>query len=115
MRSIVIAACLLITLGCSSHPTQLTQITPENLSQYEYTTLPETRAGAAGFALFGIIPISYTHREERARSKILELSGADDIINPSISSSYFITPVGVVSRITITATPIIIEKKHGSR
>jgi len=95
-------------VGCGSQPTTLTRINLQKLDQYE--TLPREAATANGFALFGIIPIRMTSRESRVRTAILQKSGGEDIIEPSISSGYIWTPVGSVYRFRMEATPI--KKKN---
>lgn len=111
-KKIAIISALVVALaGCTSTPVRLTQTSAEDLAEYDYKKLPEMTTGAASFALFYLIPIKAGSCELRARNDMLKRSGADDIINPSISSSYVWTPAGAIHRIKITATPIIINKK----
>ena len=101
---ILIVFLLLTIVGCSSHPVQLTHIKENTLSEYE--KLPRANVSAHSFALFGVIPISFTTREVRARNELLRISGGTDIIDPSVSSKYIWTPIGPIVRFTLEATPI---------
>lgn len=110
MRKFFIFLIAVILAGCYSNPVKLSETDIEDLPNYNYEKLPKKTISASGFILFDIIPLGMTGREKRARQAIIEQSGADDIINPAISSAFRWTPIGSVYTITITATPI---KKGG--
>lgn len=68
--------------------------------------LPEVTVSASSFALFDLIPIGSTSREQRIKNRIMSQSGADALIRISISSKHTWCIVGVKNTITVTATPV---------
>ena len=103
-KIIILTSLALLVTGCSSRPMPLTKM--QTTAPKNYETLHSESVSATGFILLGIIPIRMSSRELRARNTILANSGGDDLINTSISSGYFWTPIGIFARVTIKGTPI---------
>ncbi len=95
---------VLLLSGCSSRPLVLTS--EQDLTSIQYQELPRMKVSASSFIILGVIPVRFSSREVRARNRLLEISGGTDLINPSVSSRYFWTPIGPIVKFTLEATPI---------
>lgn len=106
MNKILIAVVftVLFLSGCSSRPLVLTN--EQDLTSTQYQQLPRVKVSASSFIILGVIPVRFSSREVRARNRLLEISGGTDLINPSVSSRYFWTPIGPIVKFTLEATPI---------
>lgn len=102
--AVIVLSTAIITGCSSSKPMKITNMTTGVPANYD--ALPITQGTAFGFTLFNVIPIRQGSREVRAKNDILKQSGGDDIINPSVSSGFFWTPIGNFERITLQGTPI---------
>lgn len=102
--AILLAIAAVTVSGCSSAPMRITNLETQVPDGYE--ALPIAKTSSYHFTLFDIIPIGHTSRERKARAALLKETGADDIINPEISSGFVWTPIGNFERITLQGTPI---------
>ena len=93
---LVILALLVVALGCSSVPKRMGA-----LQGIDYEVLGKAKATAGGFMLFGVIPIGHNSKVTRAYDAAVKKQGGDDLINPTISESWFWAYIGNGYRTTI--------------
>ena len=103
MKKIFLIIFLLFITSCVSAPQKI--ITPQ-FSPDQYTELGQTSGRACGFIFYQLIPIRFGSISTRAYESAIQQKGADDLINPSISESWYYCGVGELYCTQITGTAI---------
>lgn len=97
--------CLIIAIafaGCVSSPQKLTTV----IKPGSYKELGTCEDSACSFLLLGIIPIGFGSLPEDAYQNAIKLKGADGLINPAISESWYFAVIGSVYCSAVSGTAI---------
>jgi hypothetical protein len=87
MRSVCLSAlALLLGTACTGHSYTMAKV---ELDPNRYETLGQAEIKTTGLMLFGFIPIQNNNKIERAANHILEERGGDEIVNISVTESWF--------------------------
>ena len=90
-RSMIFAALMTVLLaGCSGSPVRLSNAP----APADHKSLGAQSCKSCGLQLFGVIPIRTRNVTENAYQCALEAVGGDEMIRPSVTNSWFWTPVG---------------------
>lgn len=92
---LMVVGCLLI-VGCTSIPKRMGAIPGR-----PYEVVGRGEASAGGFMLLQFIPISHNSKLERAYDAAVSQHNGDDIINPTITESWFWAYIGNGYRISV--------------
>jgi len=92
----------LFLTSCASLPQRLSS-TP---LPAEYKELGETSCKACSYLLFGFIPIKFKNMPVRAHNCAVELKNGSQLINPTISESWYWTPLGPILCTTVSGMVI---------
>lgn len=95
-NAVAMAATMSLLIGCSSVPHRMGA-----LPDKQYDIVGKGKATAGGFMLFGFIPIKHNDKIQRAYQAAVQEQGGDDLINPTISESWYWAYIGNGYRISI--------------
>jgi hypothetical protein len=98
-RSLLIASCAL--LGCSG---PLVHLAPPPPAQY--AVVAPSSGTACGLLLFGVIPIGVNDRNRRAYDEAVEEARATSLIDTTVRTRWYWTPLGSLQCNDIEGTAI---------
>ncbi len=90
------AICVVILSGCSSVPKRTGAVQGR-----EYDVLGKATGSAGGFMLFQVIPIGHNMKIENAYNNAVNAKNGDDMINLTISESWYWAYIGNGYKTTI--------------
>jgi len=99
--TLVILSLLVLSVGCSSVPKRMGAIQGR-----DYEVIGNAKASAGGFMLLGFIPIAHNSKITRAYEAAVNQLGGDDLINPTMSESWYWAYVGNGYRVKIKGNVI---------
>jgi hypothetical protein len=106
LRAAALVGVLFVFTACTGRTYTMAQV---DLDPSRYERMGEAEIKTTGLMLFSLIPIQQTNKIERAANYIIEQKGGDDLVNISVTESWFWAYVLNGYQVTMSGT--VVKKK----